>query len=362
LTNGDEINSGLSDTSSRQIIYDAAKNNSWCLCIFFSVDMEGATAYKVETRIKRRSDNDWCSLFRSFYTEFPERFFSKYPSLINFQPDRRVLPAKCPVLWKFAGDEILFYATLTNSYQILDHLYAFHQTIIDYNEALKSQNVKVRCKGTAWIAGFPINNRIILLSDHTKSQIVNQSQPIIDFLGSSIDCGFRLTKFSSSRKLVVSLDLLWIAAKSFQCYRRDTRLAFMKTIRYAGEHVLKGVFSGQPYPIFWIDAFSEPPIEDEWIDIPSCCKCADIDRFCEQSSLRIGADDFIKPFIFNDATGLFGTVAAGFEEQRKGLTDYYEDALHEKTIDEKTIDEDSVQSSKVESEQTGVRKIKLRTL
>jgi hypothetical protein len=344
--------------SSQEIIYEAEKDNNWCLCIFFSVDIEGATAYKVETRTKGYSDNDWCTLFESFYTDFPKYFFSEYDHHTHIQP------AKCPVLWKFVGDEILFYAPLTDSYQTLDHLDAFCQTIINYNQRLEDKRVEVRCKGTAWIAGFPVNNRIILISDYAQKQSVKQYPPIVDFIGSSIDCGFRLTKFASPRMLVVSLDLLWIVSVLLKQHKKDTRFEFIGTnIKYAGRQTLKGVFSGQPYPVFGIDLSSKSSVEDnksvmaslesKWIAVSPPCDRNDIVSFCKELSSHVDPSDFIEPFIANDVSGLFKTITNDFEKQRNTLISY-KNTLRAK----KQATMDSEQESKVESNPPEVQTIK----
>jgi hypothetical protein len=315
---------------SQQIVFAAAKTNDWCLCVFFSVDIEGATAYKTEMRIKKRDDEDWCYLFDAFYADFPKRFFGKYNVILRrLRKVGRTI--KRPVLWKFVGDEILFYAPLTDSRQTIDHLYAFYQTIINYNTELKSRGVKVKCKGTMWIAGFPVNNRIILPPKRKKRQ--NRDQPlfIVDFLGSSIDCGFRLTKFASPRRLVVSLDLIWIiAALIDQIDEQETPFEFIRSkIKYAGRHTLKGVFSGQPYPVFWVDTVSKPNVEDKWTGLSLHCECEDIVRFCKDLLPQVGSDNLIKPFIFGDTFASFDVVADGFEKQRRVVIEYKE-SLYQK--------------------------------
>jgi hypothetical protein len=202
------------------IIRKSAKNDGWLLCIFFSVDIEGATAYKASRDHKNKNgDEDWCLLFERFYKEFPQEFDNNYLPHTERHTTRAVSQQEHPVLWKFVGDEILFYAPLTHPDQTLEHIRAFHQTIINYN-AYTLKNYSVQCKGTAWLAGFPINNRIVLID-------TGQEMPIIDFIGKSIDTGFRLTKFASSRKLIVSLDLLWLLSESRKKNDTDTRYAFL---------------------------------------------------------------------------------------------------------------------------------------
>ncbi|MDR2440870.1 MAG: hypothetical protein LBE12_16030 [Planctomycetaceae bacterium] len=287
------------------------KDDDWFLCIFFSVDIEDATAYKIITR-NRSDDVDWFVLFAEFYEEFPQYFYKAYLHLSTSQslPTEDLLT---PVLWKFNGDEILFYVPVTNSIHTLEHIRAFYNTIIKYNEKLQKYNVQ--CKGTAWVAGFPVNNRGTVIVRDKKEKTYS-----IDFVGSSIDTGFRLTKFSSPRKLVVSLDLLWLLAESrLTC--NDAIFSFLnKAIYYAGRHELKGVLSGKPYPIFWLDTFVSPPVEDRFSATPISCNLNDIIKFCEEFSFKF--KDFIRPFIVDDTSKKFGEIPEYSKQQRDILISY----------------------------------------
>ena len=88
----------------------------------------------------------------------------------------------------------------------------------------------------------------------------NRKHYIVDYIGPSIDTGFRLSTLSSSRKFVVSLELAHILSLeqhlNEQRPRRQSTGAFSLTkfeFRYDGRKNLKGVFNGAPYPVFWID-------------------------------------------------------------------------------------------------------------
>jgi hypothetical protein len=278
------------------VFQEHVRKYSWLLCIFFSVDIEGATAYKVN-KLNSNEDEDWCLLFESFYVDFPQEFRHNYLSCIEKPTTNDVLQSEQPRLWKFAGDEILFYAPLTNPNQTVEHIAAFRKTLIDYNNILKPHGVQ--CKGTAWLAGFPINNRIILISN-------NQESSVIDFVGKSIDTGFRLAKFSTSHRLVVSLDLLWLMSESRKnnIDTKADRYYFLdENIKYAGKHELKGAFSGKPYPIFWIDSYTNPPLENNFLQNQKVCQPSHIIDFCENLSDSMGYSNFAKPFIVGDACG-----------------------------------------------------------
>ncbi|MDR2170543.1 MAG: hypothetical protein LBP59_10410 [Planctomycetaceae bacterium] len=301
---------------SEDFVRKAEKENSWCLCIFFSVDFEGSTAYKVEAR-QTQGDDDWCSTFKSFYINFPLQFLQQYDILDGHPFTYKPLH---PALWKFVGDEILFYAPLTDSRQTLEHIRAFYQTIADYNIVLSKQDIKPRCKGTVWVAGFPVNNRIILIPNYA-SNAIKPDDYSVDFVGISIDCGFRLTKFATSGKLVVSLDLLWMLADSLVSERSITHFAFIRSkIRYAGRSELKGVFSGKPYPVFWISMFSDNTIEGKW-ENATFCDCDSILKFCDEIASSTKSD-FIKPFIAGNKAENFQYIPIEFEQQRNIIKGY----------------------------------------
>jgi hypothetical protein len=302
----------------REIVLEKATNREWGLCIFFSVDLEGATAYKVETRSKK-GDEDWCAVFEKFYKDFPEQLLGEYMPFSQSKATSGIDDPIKPCLWKFVGDEILFYAPLTDSRQTLEHVRAFGQAIVLYNKRLQGEHKSVRCKGTAWIGGFPIINRIVITPDFS-----NKSNLCVDFVGSSIDCGFRLAKFSSPRRLVVSMDLLWMFAESFLKCTPDKRYEGIK-FRYHGEYELKGVFSGKRYPVFWYDLYRDgESIEDQWIHLPPPCNCESLISYCQKIVKRINENDFIRPFITDDPSGLFGTRPDSFDAQRQALPIYEE--------------------------------------
>jgi hypothetical protein len=275
------------------IILESANNCSWLLCIFFSVDIEGATAYKVD-RINKKKGEDWCRLFELFYKDFPQSLSDNYAICVENKMATNISQLIRPIVWKFAGDEILFYAPLTHLAQTLEHITAFRKTLIDYNKTLGGSGVQ--CKGTAWLAGFPINNRIVLIN-------TGQEFPIIDFIGKSIDTGFRLTKFSSPHRLVVSLDLLWVISELRKNNTNEHYKFLDEKIKYDGRHELKGVFSGKPYPVFWIDSYDNPPVEDSFLQDRKVCEHKNIIKFCENLSKSMGHSTFIKPFIVGDDCG-----------------------------------------------------------
>jgi hypothetical protein len=191
-----------------------------------------------------------------------------------------------------------------------------------------------------WLAGFPINNRIVEIQPIG----MESSESIIDFIGPSIDCGFRLSKWASPRRLVIGLDLLWMFVAAQQKCNEVKDYGWI-TFRYLGERELKGVFSGKPYPIFWCDLHSsETEEEDKWNQLPPVCTNSAIISFCEKINNKTIDCDFIKPFIVKDPSMLFCEVPCEFTDQRNVLMDYNKTAQKDRTDSEKqsnSLDEDS---------------------
>ncbi|WP_282295748.1 hypothetical protein [Stenotrophomonas sp. PS02289] len=83
-----------------------------------------------------------------------------------------------------------------------------------------------------------------------------------DFIGQSIDTGFRVSTASSARKLMLSVELAHML--SLECIRvkgQPQRLPKVLVTNFAfhydGRHSLKGVLDGIPYPLIWLDVEPE---------------------------------------------------------------------------------------------------------
>ncbi len=205
------------------------------LRLFFSVDLVGSTA------LKNRHDSFgskpyWVTLIKGFYTDFQDDFRKSEPEL-----ELRIIP------WKLLGDEILFFLEIVTQNDIKKSIKAFSNTLRNFKPKLEDLVVKtlqgskhgypkINIKGTAWLAGFPNINTSFSLP------MSKELPEVIDFLGPSMDTGFRLTRHATPNRLVVSIELAHMLADTDS----KTKLYF------DGEHELKGVLSGVPYPVFWI--------------------------------------------------------------------------------------------------------------
>jgi hypothetical protein len=201
-------------------------DESFSLKLFLSADLIGSTALKSEA-IGVEIEPLWLKPFQDFYTEFP----------IVFNGQQQKLQCNVIDFWKGIGDELLWVTTLTNTEDAISSLSAFKFSIEEYNQKLSTTGKKVRLKGTAWIAGFPITHRTVPLPDGR-----------FDYIGPYIDSGFRLSKFSSQMRMVISVDLAWFI---LSCKVDDDEREHL-TLRFDGSESMKGVLGGKPYPIIWI--------------------------------------------------------------------------------------------------------------
>lgn len=281
------------------------------LRLILSVDMVGSTPFK-QGQEKTVDSNvigaPWFGSNAMFYSEVPSNFFKQWEQVCsNLNPQDSSLTGKDypPVFWKAAGDEIFYWKELTDYRQAVVCLYAWRKAINKSREELKDK-FKLDLKSTAWIANFPTINTevvlelnksqldlstqtLILPSDKTeqetnKAVLANlarikkyedpkdsgyRAKALLDFVGPSIDNGFRLTKFASPRKLIVSIGLAWMLAEGLKDLQSSNNPRVKEICEgwrfyYDGGEVLKGIRSGNPYPVFWIDEhYPNPKRENE---------------------------------------------------------------------------------------------------
>lgn len=197
------------------------------LRLFLSVDIVNSTALKQEFREK---DDSWLSIARSFYTAFP----SFVAAALDALP--AVDEASRPVLWKAIGDELVFVSEIERMEAIPILLKALRAAVNRWNH--EKEGTAVLVKGGAWLAGFPVMNSII----------PGEAEGKHDYIGSSIDTGFRLCRFASPRHLVIGIEIAFVVAR--------LRDPLVEQLHYLGTREIRGVLKGQPYPIFWLDCFA----------------------------------------------------------------------------------------------------------
>ena len=176
-----------------------------------------------------------------------------------------------PELWKTIGDEVLFTKQLENPSQAVMTLHVWMETLKGLRKVLQKFHPALDVKSTAWIADFPIRNREIVLGaksdteddlDWMNDQLIQsvangRANLICDYIGPSIDTGFRLGATATQRQLAISVEL----GHMLSYEERQSRAKYMigpaqilpLQFRYDGRQPLKGVLNGASYPQLWID-------------------------------------------------------------------------------------------------------------
>lgn len=225
------------------------------LYIFVSFDLVNSTEYKVKNK------GSWIDIFKTFYNYTTDCFRGQFEnSEVN--------------VWKYVGDEILYYISIKNKKDLYECLNYVDETLIKIKEKLdqihddnskllvksvvttkdntkiqKSDNNKLLVKSAVWLANTARNN--------DKSEIYNNvnieaqyeyGNLMQDFLGSDVDVGFRISKHVTGGRIVVSAELAYLLITmpvSKGCKKIDDKL------RIVDYQILKGIWDGRAYPIIW---------------------------------------------------------------------------------------------------------------
>jgi len=173
--------------------------------------------------------SDWAAVIEEHFHGFHQMFEKKLkeyklPKGLSFD-SKNILP------WKSIGDELIYSIKLNNAGSLHVFLYNFISAIEEYNSRLKQGN-QIGMKGTAWTAGFPVRNRIINIPGNQK-----------DYLGPDMDIGFKLKSCVKAGFVVVCMNIVDLVGRF-----ETTNQIYIK---HVGWDVLKDVWKGKPYPIFW---------------------------------------------------------------------------------------------------------------
>ncbi len=267
-----------------------------CVVLFASVDLIGSTAYK--NRASARTGNgarqqEWYNAFASFYFAFYSSLNKKARSLENVHNDRKGF-----IFLKALGDELIFYQYIANHSEAVALVQVFRDALREFNNELKDMlNLPLGVKGAMWIAGFPINNAQIDTPPPHKIDADGLAKGI-DFLGPSIDTGFRISKFADQRRLVVGVDLALLLTA-------DEEQAEGVTFYFDGLQQLKGILNDKPYPIIWI-ACEEESDEERLIGIEKQkCNIKQLHDYCQKYIGNSSSFWLIRPYFAQGSDPLF---------------------------------------------------------
>jgi len=299
------------------------------LYVFLSVDVVNSTPFKQGQEAARAATtggggggggggaefalgSQWISAFHLFY--------SRMPAEIQRAWGDRPLPR----FWKSQGDELLYVLEIRAAAELVACMTSWRRAINAMRAELK-KFPPLNLKSTAWVANFPIpnveflphpapggaidpaelaiENLTAVLKHYAKQEThgaISLVEPTrLDFVGPSMDNGFRLTGHASATKLIVSLGLAWLLAESPST---DARTWDEIDLYYDGSLPLKGIREGSPYPIFWMNMNegqrAKLKAENRIAGKPPLMR-ADLIEFCEASAEE-DPEHFFKPY-FDDA-------------------------------------------------------------
>jgi class 3 adenylate cyclase len=263
-----------------------AGSHEFQLRIFLSADLSGSTQYKARSACDGLPA--WVMAFYDFHTRFADELDAAYddlPSVLaaHHGPEsERLLP------WKHIGDEIVFSAKLSCCRQALGHVVAAVKAVERFERLWREpghwpDGQPMTIKLTAWLAGFPVTNYSI--------ELASQAVRSVDYLGPSVDLGFRLRGLATPTRFPVTADLGYLLL-THPSYER----AGVLELRYLGGQVLRGVLDERPYPLVWL------PMRQSDADdpLPGFTPHYDQDNLCRSLSVFLKERHGRLPFIAGD--------------------------------------------------------------
>ncbi len=207
-------------------------------------------------------------------------------------------------------------------------------------EFLRLANRSLDVKATCWTAGFPYRNREVVLDQNNilsaKHKIEdyylesgrllnkhynqpNNSKLTVDYIGPSIDTGFRLSSYSSGRKFVVSVDVAYFLSMTQiagEVERHD--------LYYDGAASLKGVIGGSNYPIFWMDMSTDDSLarKEDKLKVIHSVNLQDVRDYCE-AFYEEHVQFTFRPFVHNDVGQTLGETPSWYTEYHAKLVENF---------------------------------------
>jgi hypothetical protein len=316
--------------------------------LFLSVDLVGSTASKQRPNFPIKEPGKlwadggvappWLSPIANFFGSFREAFIREWKIFRGSAlSELRIDVADDPTFWKANGDELIFVKVLDDRREILGCVLAWLEALKAVRPILEKDGLDA--KATAWTAGFPVTNSELVFELNPGAQnspyeddprllqfsllerwyqdSTSQISLLMDFIGPSIDIGFRLAAHSSVRRFVISVDIAYFLANLLL---PPTSRAKIPRVLYGGKEVLKGVLDGKPYPIFWIDTKSPTPMEAATPEdkLLGNTQLGDVSDFCLEFYDKHSAEMFV-PFIYREDENLYGNFPDNYIEALEHL-------------------------------------------
>ncbi len=173
-------------------------------------------------------------------------------------------------VWKYIGDEILFFKLLHSVEELLEILpgsfQVLNRTLENLQKKFNSIFKPLSIKGTIWCApvilingqeienlGKELENRGMEKTENIAFEVIYENQAsLIDFLGPDIDTGFRISKYAEKGKLVISADLAYLLLIAAPTGRLKTKKnSLVSKLKIVSYEDLKGIWQNRFYPVIW---------------------------------------------------------------------------------------------------------------
>lgn len=252
--------------------------------LFLSCDLVGSTLHK------QARPAAWPKTFLSFYREFPQVLGSEA---------RAIQPALEFRLWKAIGDELVFTCTVRHEIDVAVAVRVWLAAMQRYEES-SLVGEELGTKGGAFIATFPgpdsrvavpldpaseISDKGVVELNDDALAAMDPTRYMYDFLGPSVDTGFRLVDESDPRHFTLSIEAAWAYCRG----ARQHDGIDADDLAYLGERELKGVWSGRPYPIVAIDRGYLDPVNQAMAALAGTAVTLDgVEQLCSRCATTPG--------------------------------------------------------------------------
>ena len=205
--------------------------------LFISFDLVNATEFKIRNL-------EWQNTFTNFY------------NLISKKIKENNSPLKNATIWKYIGDEILFYLKITKQEQLFKFLPFIEKIIKATENKLNSKSIyfdPLYIKTTAWIAQVYPDNSKIPNNEAKNIKFTTFDKPgyKYDFLGPDIDLGFRISKYSRKSIITIDAKLAFLLYKFKEEIKNEYGYNIEQNLKIISYQKLKGILRGHYYPIIW---------------------------------------------------------------------------------------------------------------
>lgn len=243
------VNKKLSlDTSLLNSLKDIRKNTeeeskSSNVILFFSYDIVNSSLYKTINY------SSWTIVINKIFKYIDTLVTEKIPN--------------CE-LWRILGDESVYIVQIRHIDQIYENVDSIFDILCKTKEYLSSGEIFKNCKseidievmkmqnilsvkGTSWLAivANDINAKCSNVENaylHYNSFESIKNPGFFEFLGKDIDAGFRISKETRDRRLVLSFELAYILKMKTDYLSKLNLITFRR---------LKGIWHEKLYPIIW---------------------------------------------------------------------------------------------------------------